>query len=101
MPIWNPVSSAVNTERSLPDTWHPERQLYWHLNAHTLLRLAAEVRGLAPRKHWIPVRQSSHTGGFQLAYTIGPMSAEQHKQIGIRQGATSFNMRIGLKLSQI
>jgi hypothetical protein len=27
------------------------------------------------------------------AFTIGPMSADQHKQIEIRRGATSFNMR--------
>jgi hypothetical protein len=26
------------------------------------------------------------------AFTIGPMSADQHKQIGIRRGATPFNM---------
>jgi hypothetical protein len=37
-----------------------------------------------------------HTGGFLLvegkAFTIGPMSADQHKQIGIQRGATPFNM---------
>jgi hypothetical protein len=27
------------------------------------------------------------------AFTIGPMSAEQHKQIGIRGGARSFQLR--------
>jgi hypothetical protein len=27
------------------------------------------------------------------AFTIGPMSADQHEQIEIRRGATSFNMR--------
>jgi hypothetical protein len=26
------------------------------------------------------------------AFTKGPMSADQHKQIGIRRGATPFNM---------
>jgi hypothetical protein len=26
------------------------------------------------------------------AFTIGPMSADQHKQIGIRQGTTPFSM---------
>jgi hypothetical protein len=26
------------------------------------------------------------------AFTIGPMSADQHEQIGIRLGATPFNM---------
>jgi hypothetical protein len=26
------------------------------------------------------------------AFTIDPMSADQHKQIGIRRGATPFNM---------
>jgi hypothetical protein len=26
--------------------------------------------------------------------TIGPLSADQCKQIGIRQGVTSFNMRV-------
>jgi hypothetical protein len=30
MPIFYPVRSAVYTGRSLPDTWHTERQLYWH-----------------------------------------------------------------------
>jgi hypothetical protein len=24
------VSRTVFTGRSLPDTWHPERRLYWH-----------------------------------------------------------------------
>jgi hypothetical protein len=28
-----------------------------------------------------------------MAYTIGPMSADQHKQIGIRGGARSFQLR--------
>jgi hypothetical protein len=27
-----------------------------------------------------------------LSYTVGPMSADQHKQIGIRRGATPFNL---------
>jgi uncharacterized membrane protein len=26
------------------------------------------------------------------AFTIGPLSADQHKQIGIRRGATPFNV---------
>jgi hypothetical protein len=30
-----------------------------------------------------------------MAYTIGPMSADQHKQIGIRRGARSFQLRGG------
>jgi hypothetical protein len=30
-----------------------------------------------------------------MAYTIGPISAEQHKQIGIRGGARSFQLRGG------
>jgi hypothetical protein len=30
MRIWYPVRSALYTGRSLPDTWFPERQLYWH-----------------------------------------------------------------------
>jgi hypothetical protein len=29
------------------------------------------VRGLAHRKHWNPVRQSLHTGGFLLAVSFG------------------------------
>jgi hypothetical protein len=38
---------------------------------------------------WNPGRQPSHTGGFPLlaaleAFAIGPMPADQHKQIGIR-----------------
>jgi hypothetical protein len=38
------------------------------LNAHTQLRLASLVRGLAhrDRKHWHPARQSLLTGGFLL-----------------------------------
>jgi hypothetical protein len=31
----------------------------------------------------------------KMAYTIGPMSADQHKQIGIRGGARSFQLRGG------
>jgi hypothetical protein len=30
-----------------------------------------------------------------MAYTIGPMSADQHKQIGIRGGARSIQLRGG------
>jgi hypothetical protein len=30
-----------------------------------------------------------------MAYTIGPMSADQHKQIGIQGGARSFQLRGG------
>jgi hypothetical protein len=30
-----------------------------------------------------------------MADTIGPMSADQHKQIGIRGGARSFQLRGG------
>jgi hypothetical protein len=30
-----------------------------------------------------------------MAYTIGPMSANQHNQIGIRGGARSFQLRRG------
>jgi hypothetical protein len=30
------------------------------------------------------------------AFTIGPMSADQHKQIGILRGAISFYMKTGL-----
>jgi hypothetical protein len=28
------------------------------------------------------------------AFTIGPMAADQHKQIGLRRGAIPFNMSI-------
>jgi hypothetical protein len=36
-----------------------------------------------------------------MAYTIGPMSADQHKQIGIRGGARSFQLRGGsIKLNE-
>jgi hypothetical protein len=36
--------------------------------------------------YWLVVR---------TAYTIGPISADQHKQIGIRRGASSFPLRGG------
>jgi hypothetical protein len=44
------------------------------------------------------VHQSAQSQGFLLvvaieAFTIGPMSADQHYQIGIRRVATSFRMR--------
>jgi hypothetical protein len=83
----------VYTGRSLPHTWYPECQLFGILNAHALLQLESKVRGLALRKHWHLERQSSHTEWFLLAYTIGPMSADQHKQIGIRGGARFFQLR--------
>jgi hypothetical protein len=55
----------------------------------------SQVQGLAHRKQWNPERQSFHTGRFPLAdamdsYTIGPMSADKHKQIGFWRGARSF-----------
>jgi hypothetical protein len=60
------------------------------------------MRGLAHKKHWRQERQSSHIGWFLLAAalnglyrTIGPMSADQHKQIGIRGGPRSFQLRGG------
>jgi hypothetical protein len=53
-------------DSSLPDSWCPGRQVIGTLNAHTLLKLESEVRGLAHKKHWRPERQSSHTGGFLL-----------------------------------
>jgi hypothetical protein len=61
------------------------------------LRLAFKVLRLAHKTHWRPERQSSHTGWFLLAaaleaYTIGPMSADQHKQIGIGLGAHYFQL---------
>jgi hypothetical protein len=40
------------------------------LNAHTQLRLAFKVRGLAHKKNWRPDRQSSHTGWFQLTAAL-------------------------------
>jgi hypothetical protein len=72
------------------------------LNAHTQLRLGSKVLGLVLRKPWQPECQSSHTGGFPLAValngiysTIDPMSADQQKQIGIRRGARSRQLRGG------
>jgi hypothetical protein len=62
------------------------------------------VCGLAQRilvrVHWNLARQSFHIEGFVLvelwrAFPIGPMSADQHKQIGIRRGATPFYMATG------
>jgi hypothetical protein len=75
-------------DSSLPDSWCPGRQLIGTLNAHTLLQLESEVRGMAHKKHGHPERQSSRTGGFLLVAAMkGPMSAYQYKQIGIRGGA--------------
>jgi hypothetical protein len=44
IPIWHPVMSAVNTGSSLPDTWNPEHQLFWHpeCSFHTLLGLVED-----------------------------------------------------------
>jgi hypothetical protein len=84
--------SSVYTWRSLPHTWYPDRQFCGTRNAHTLLQLESKVRGLVHQKHWRPERQSSHTGWFLLVVamkalycTIGPMSDDQHKQIGIQE----------------
>jgi hypothetical protein len=60
---------AVYTERSLPDSWYPERQLIDTLNAHNPL--------------------------LWTAFTIGSISADQHKQISIRREARSFQLRGG------
>jgi hypothetical protein len=90
MPIWYPVRSSVYTGHSFPHTWNPDRQLYGILNGHTLMRLESNVRGFAHRKHLHPSLPTLYTGwripiGCSLwkAYTIGPMSADQYKQIDI------------------
>jgi hypothetical protein len=57
-------------DSSLPDSWCPGRQLIGTLNAHTLLQLESEVRGLAHRIHWNPARQPSLTGGFLLVVAM-------------------------------
>jgi hypothetical protein len=68
MLILNSVRSDVYTGRSLPDTWlNLSANSIGILNAHTLLRLESKERGLAHRKHWYPVRQPLHTGGFHVA----------------------------------
>jgi hypothetical protein len=54
------------------------------------------VRGLASRIHWYPERYTLEDSYSLLqwrVFAIGPMSADQRKQISILQGATSFNMR--------
>jgi hypothetical protein len=55
------------------------------------------VLGLAHRKYWNPganplTLEDSYCLRLWKAFTIGPMSADQHKQIGIRRGATPYNM---------
>jgi hypothetical protein len=82
LPIWNPVRSAVATGRSMPDTWIPERQLYWNPEcsvAHTLcwdwsLKCEEWCIGNICRSPIV-----LHTGGsssywlfFWRALTIGP-----------------------------
>jgi hypothetical protein len=62
--------SSVNTGRSLPHTWYPERQLFGILNAHALLQLWFKVVELAYRIHWRPDRQFSYTGWFLLAAAL-------------------------------
>jgi hypothetical protein len=62
------------------------------VNAHTLLRLVSNLWGLAHSKHW--KIQRANRGTLEDSYwlllwrpfTIGPMSAGQHKQI-LRRGA--------------
>jgi hypothetical protein len=63
----------VYTERSLLDSWNPERQLYWNPESSYL----SETGVLSPRigaqtgKHWNPERQSFHTERFLLAVDMG------------------------------
>jgi hypothetical protein len=45
------------------------------------------IRGANPR-----ILEDSFWLLLWKAFTIGPISADQHKQIGIRRGATPFNM---------
>jgi hypothetical protein len=45
------------------------------------------IRGANPR-----ILEDSYWLLHWKAFTIGPMSADQHKQIRIRRGATPFNM---------
>jgi hypothetical protein len=40
------------------------------------------------------ILEDSHWLLLWKAFAIGPMPADQHKQIGIRRGATPFNMSI-------
>jgi hypothetical protein len=63
-----------------------------------MLQLGFEVRGLAYGYIGVRTANSLTLDGFYwlllwTAYTIGPMSADLHTQIGIRGGARSFQLR--------
>jgi hypothetical protein len=105
------VAVALNADPKVyPTSWkgvsssnHPialASQVAWITGESQISRPKAKspgnsnVRGLAHRKYWNPARQSFHTGGVLVAaveglYYIGPLSADQHKQIGIRRAATA------------
>jgi hypothetical protein len=62
--------------------------------------LEFKMRELAHRIRWNPERQysllnSSHWLVQGRAIFFGPLSADQHKNIGILRGATSVKMRTG------
>jgi hypothetical protein len=71
------------------------------LNAHTTLRLQSKMQGLAHRNIRILLANTRTLGdsywrcGEEEAFILGHGPIKQHKQIGIRRGATSFNMRTG------
>jgi hypothetical protein len=99
IPIWNPVMSTVYTGRSMLHTWYPESLEPWTLIPHCnwILKCGDWRTGSIGVQSANPLTPDNF---FWLllwtAYTIGPMSADQHKQFSIRRGARSFQLRGGL-----
>jgi hypothetical protein len=92
------VRSAVYKGRSLPITWNLERQFYWHPERSypTDWRQMCEDWRIGNIGIWYAnplTLEESYWLLLRRSFTIGLMSADQHRQIGFRRGATSFKMR--------
>jgi hypothetical protein len=70
--------------------WNPRRQ--WVSKPHRSGMGALSTGHIGIRGANPLILEDSNWLLLWKAVTIGPMSADQHKQIGIRRGATSFNM---------
>jgi hypothetical protein len=83
----------------------PERQLFGILNAHNPMQLESKVRGLCIG--YIGVRSANPLTPEDFywlllwtTYTIGPISADQHKQIvsGEEQNPSSWEVVLWSKM---
>jgi hypothetical protein len=80
-------------ESSLPESWNRTSQLYWNPvrsdHTDTLKSEDWRTRNIEIRRANLFTLEVSYWLVLWKPFTIGPMSADQHKQVGIRRGARS------------